>query len=916
MIIIMINPTLLLINIVIITILCAVIIISWFIYLKRKTSEKLEQEIFNNTNIGIEIFDENGDAINVNNAMTALLGIKRETLLNRNIYNSLYYHSYFKTEESKKQILLSNIDYSYEKAEEYFGKGKIKEFKEDKTLSFSLKHVFTKENKLKCIILTVSDASPISRLKFINQSLIDEKDKFLSSLSIGVSIYDDSGLQQYVNDAYCELFCIKDKEEFLQRKNNLFNHPALSESDKIQIKTTKNIIRQNYKLDYSGKKALNYYSNSDNNNKKTINALCSKIYNPDGTLKNYTFLIYDMTQDVLKRKMLEENEKHLRTALSMGGLTSWEFNIATKSFNLIFGEKLMNSGESIFQFLSKLHPEDKPNLLKSIKDMLSNKHETSHNILRFIQKGNNDILYYDVLMSSRRDKAGNVSGIYGLHKDITRDFTYREELELNKKKTNLALQATDITQWDYYPEEDRFNLINEPLFNTERHDVKMNDYLSVFHPDDLKKNWHIILGIINGQGNEFEFEIRSKDPGNPNSWTYNTISGLPIKKDSNGKVIMYTGFKRDNTKWIKINEILEKSNRDLDYTYHLLKTIVDKLPCCLFMKNVDDNYKYTIANNMFCQSVGLKENEIIGHTDKELFIKEEAESFNADDRDAIINGIKTIKETVFWQGVKIVWHTTKYSFTTAEGATLLIGLALNITELDNAMRELETAKEKAERSELLKSSFLANMSHEIRTPLNSIVGFSRLIATANTKEEKEEYGKIIDINSDMLLNLINDILDLSKLEAGFIDLKCEEINLTEMLKNLKSAFTIRMSGGVNFKCLIPPEEIIIRADNHRLNQIINNYLSNAIKYTPSGEIELGYKIKDNSLELYVKDTGIGIDKQYHDRVFQRFEKFDSFAQGTGLGLSICKAIAENMGCSVGFTSEIGKGSCFWILIPL
>jgi signal transduction histidine kinase len=137
-----------------------------------------------------------------------------------------------------------------------------------------------------------------------------------------------------------------------------------------------------------------------------------------------------------------------------------------------------------------------------------------------------------------------------------------------------------------------------------------------------------------------------------------------------------------------------------------------------------------------------------------------------------------------------------------------------------------------------------------------------------------------------------------------------------MLINLNSSFAIRMSGGVNFKCLVPKEDIIVKIDKNRLNQVINNYLSNAIKYTPNGEIELGYKLQNKSIQMYVKDTGIGIDKNYHDRVFQRFEKFDSFAQGTGLGLSICKAIAESMGCSVGFTSDLGKGSCFWIQIPL
>ena len=246
----------------------------------------------------------------------------------------------------------------------------------------------------------------------------------------------------------------------------------------------------------------------------------------------------------------------------------------------------------------------------------------------------------------------------------------------------------------------------------------------------------------------------------------------------------------------------------------------------------------------------------------------------------------------------------------------LIGSSLVISIRKQMEQELISAKEKAEESSRLKSAFLANMSHEIRTPLNAIVGFSGLLMETTEQQEKEEYIKIIHINNELLLKLINDILDLSKIESGSVELQYEDFDLSEYFDDMVTSMKQRMTNpGVRLIASNPYSGCKVRLDKNRIAQIMTNYVTNAIKYTRKGFIEMGYESKDEGIRLYVKDSGIGIPEDKKHKVFHRFEKLDEFAQGTGLGLSICKAIAESMGGYVGYESRYGEGSLFWAVLP-
>ena len=228
--------------------------------------------------------------------------------------------------------------------------------------------------------------------------------------------------------------------------------------------------------------------------------------------------------------------------------------------------------------------------------------------------------------------------------------------------------------------------------------------------------------------------------------------------------------------------------------------------------------------------------------------------------------------------------------------------------------ELTSAKDRAEESNRLKSAFLANMSHEIRTPLNAIVGFSELLTETDDAEEKFEYKQLIETNSEILLKLIGDILDLSKIEVGSIDINRQKLNLCQLCDELYRSFQQRIKNPkVTLKLINPYTKCVANFDKYRFMQIFTNFATNAIKYTPQGEIVMGYECMPGQVRIYVKDSGIGIPEEKKNRIFSRFEKLDTFAQGTGLGLSICKAIADATGGEVGFKSKANIGSEFWYI---
>ena len=258
------------------------------------------------------------------------------------------------------------------------------------------------------------------------------------------------------------------------------------------------------------------------------------------------------------------------------------------------------------------------------------------------------------------------------------------------------------------------------------------------------------------------------------------------------------------------------------------------------------------------------------------------------------------------------------AFAWIDGQIAHVITSVDINHQKTIEEELRVAKEKAENLDRLKSAFLANMSHEIRTPLNAIVGFASLLIESDDKKERQDYVDIMQENTELLLQLISDILDLSKIEAGTLDFTMDHLDIKSFCEDIMRNYDIKEDKPV--PVLLAPDlpEYYIYTDKKRLMQVITNFINNALKFTNEGQIMLEYrhKAESNEIEFAVTDTGMGIAPDKVDQVFDRFVKLNSFSKGTGLGLSICRSIIEHLGGTIGVESEMGVGSRFWFTHPL
>ena len=473
-------------------------------------------------------------------------------------------------------------------------------------------------------------------------------------------------------------------------------------------------------------------------------------------------------------------------------------------------------------------------------------------------------------------------------------------------------QVSNIVHWDFDVRTLKFESYNDPV-NDYASDklLTIEEQMNVIHPEDRSSAYDAIQTMLSGKDFTVEFSCRIKTK-HDKTWSYCNIIGVPFERDENGDIVRYTGFRQNISKQHQLDEELRERNYKMELTF----------------KTVGMSYwDFDVESGLF-RAFNDPVNDF--HSEKPISPEEYLSTTHPEDVDCVREYINRIllgvnsdfnlkyRSKTKWDDE---WQTLLVTGIPIERnkkgqVTRYTGIKINNTKWEKMAQELKDLKEKAELSDRLKSAFLANMSHEIRTPLNAIVGFSELMINCDDSSEKEEYMEIIQSNNELLLRLINDILDLSKIESGILERKPEKFNMSKVCSELYTMILPKVTNpDVEFCMDESGPECLIFLDRNRLKQVWMNYLTNAVKCTQSGYIKMGYSIEGKGIRFYVEDSGVGIPVELQDRVFGRFQKLNEFAQGTGLGLAISRAIIEGAGGKVGFISQPGKGSTFWAWVP-
>lgn len=477
--------------------------------------------------------------------------------------------------------------------------------------------------------------------------------------------------------------------------------------------------------------------------------------------------------------------------------------------------------------------------------------------------------------------------------------------EVEQKKRNelsVALIAGGLTSWSYDVESQIISSSHKN--NVIDGDLSRDELLNLIIPEHRQCVAQMFDDLIERRCEHSHVTVQVLNLGKTIQWS--DVHAVPQEYDAEGRVTQIIGSQKDITtehehserrrQLIKQNSLI-LNNSNSGFAYLTPNLIVE-------WENVSTVFPDVEMLQSFRNG---KQFEVIQENQANCCI------------DAIVQSIGTRQQVIRKfkvAGGIIIELTSQPVFSDEGGLEGVVARFDDITEKEQFVYELAKAKEKAEQSDNLKSAFLANMSHEIRTPLNSIVGFSQLLPDVENREDQESYINIINSNSQILLNLINDILDLSKIEAGYFTCNNVLFDLSKLFSDLEITFRQKVRVGVQLIGDIPEGPFPVNLDGIRVSQVVTNFMTNAIKFTQRGHIKMGFIPMQDSVKLYVEDTGCGMTPQKVEHVFDRFEKLDSFEQGTGLGTSIAKAIVDAYDGQVGVESVVGVGSTFWAILPI
>lgn len=728
------------------------------------------------------------------------------------------------------------------------------------------------------------------------------------NLPQGMEIYDNTGILRSINDAAMHIYGVSDRNAVIGTVN-LYENPYIIEADVKDRMLAGEDITLEFEYDFDRINNSSYYSSY---NKKTM-IFCVKImpvWNQGGKVVGHLLLSNDITSTRETEFRIDETRKNLEMAMDAASMSSWLYDVQKNIFQPLYGTPLVTDSMTLDEMLGKLRPQDGQKLKELFSRLVNREIQYGDITVCHFNEEEQRCHYYESRMRLSTEHLGKLQ-IVGTQVDVTEKLEMHNKTRELKEKHELAMQVSDIVHWDFDINSRTFESHNDPLNNYESDKmVTIGEYLSVLHPDDYSVFNDAMQSMLSGRDETVNFTCRMKTRYD-DSWQHCNMIGVPFWKDEQGNITKFTGFRQNISKLHQLDEELQERNYKMELTF---KTVgmsywdfdVSSRLFTAFNDSVNDfdaGRKISPEEYFDCAH---PDDLDVAHQNFNLMLK-------GDDKDFSFKYRSKTKWDEEWQNYIITGIQAERSKT---GRILrYTGVRFNNTKWEKVTEELKALKEKAEVSDRLKSAFLANMSHEIRTPLNAIVGFSELLLNCDDMAEKEEYVNIIKSNNELLLRLINDILDLSKIESGILERKREKFDLSKVCSELYMMIQPKITNPDVKFFMSPGPECYIFLDRNRLKQVWMNFLTNAVKCTRSGYIRMGYFMEGEGVRFYVEDTGVGIPLELQDKVFDRFQKLNEFAQGTGLGLAISKAIVEAAGGEIGFTSTPGTGSMFWAWVP-
>ena len=641
----------------------------------------------------------------------------------------------------------------------------------------------------------------------------------------------------------------------------------------------------------------------------------------DGELRHYENRIWpldrdkvlcmcrDITEAVRTQKAMNDANKRMKLIEQVVSLGYWFYYSETNEFYapdilpvLLERESGADSVNADYYFEHFVHPDDREKA-RQLLHYNPELGEKDYIEFRIVTDDKVKYLRHRVLRESV-EKGHRV--VEGYVQDVTPIIERYHELEILKYAVNNASEEIFCCSLD-----GMFRFANRTFLSHHR----ITDDVAKYSLNDLKEGqyapdgFEALVDRLRRNGGVLQNTCSYELPDGE-SITMESMVYLLDDSFSDQKVVWF--FCRDVTERVRQGNELKELNR-------LMEAILDNIPVYLFVKDPNDEFRYLYWNQSFVKHSGIPASQVIGKTDFEIFPNPaDAAHFQRDDLELLKRGELPPFEEEYSvvTGQKRIVNTVKMLVPVEERKLpLLMGISWDITERKVIETELLEAKVKAEQSDQLKTAFLANMSHEIRTPLNAIVGFAKILPEITDEMERASIINIIDTNSDQLLMLINDILDLSKIEAGTIEFVDIPVNLTDLCQNIYCTLIEKTAPGVQLVFEGAFDNLVTLCDPGRLSQVIVNLITNAIKFTKEGFIRYGYRLREDRVEFYVADTGLGIPEDKLSTIFTRFTKLNSFIAGTGLGLAICRMIVERQHGKIWAESKLGEGSIFRFNFP-